>query len=475
MLTRRTFTGSVLKMSAALSVPWSSFGIAQERAVHSIQLSGESPIEIPPDFIGLGYEMLSVATPGLLSTKNHRYLELVRGLGPRGVMRIGGIVADYTRYVANGAPANDIKNTVITRANLDEFAGFLKASGWKAIWSVNFAQGTIPQAVDEAQAVSEALGSNLLALELGNEVENYGKNQPFRAANPYAYESYRAEFDAWRAAIVQAVPGARFAGPDTAQSLDWVERMAKDADGKIQLLTTHYYRNGQRRGSAQQLLTPDPRLEEALVRMRVASKQSAIPWRMCEINSFSGGGLPGVSDTFIGALWTLNTMLRLAQSGCSGVNIETGGNQLGFVSSYSPIQDDGHGVNSPGVPYYGMLAFAHAFSGCHQMLSLKTDNLGEGLWAYAFGAAGKPHSIIVVNMTGLDSQISVADLGVRRASVMYLTAPSMDSKSGVTFGGAAVDSAGHWKPKTTEKLQRESFLVPRMSAAVLRVDNRAGS
>jgi len=171
MLTRRTFTGSVLKMSAALSVPWSSFGIAQERAVHSIQLSGESPIEIPPDFIGLGYEMLSVATPGLLSTKNHRYLELVRGLGPRGVMRIGGIVADYTRYVANGAPANDIKNTVITRANLDEFAGFLKASGWKAIWSVNFAQGTIPQAVDEAQAVSEALGSNLLALELGNEVE----------------------------------------------------------------------------------------------------------------------------------------------------------------------------------------------------------------------------------------------------------------------------------------------------------------
>jgi hypothetical protein len=473
MLTRRTFAGSVLKMSAALSVPWSSFGIAQERAVHSIQLSGESPTEIPPDFTGLGYEMLSVATPGLLRTKNHRYVDLVRGLGPRGVMRIGGIVADYTRYVANGVPANDIKNTVITRANLDEFAGFLKVVGWKAIWSVNFAQGTIPQAVDEAQAVSEALGSNLLALELGNEVEDYGKNQLFRA-NPYTYEAYRAEFDEWRAAIVQAVPGARFAGPDTAQSLDWVERMAKDADGKIQLLTTHYYRNGQRRGSAQQLLTPDPRLEEALVRMRAASQRSAIPWRMCEINSFSGGGLPGVSDTLIGALWTLNTMLRLAQSGCSGVNIETGGNQLRFVSSYSPIQDDGHGVNSPGVPYYGMLAFAHAFSGCHQMLLLKSDSPREGLWTYAIGVAGKPRSIVVVNMTGTDSQISVADLGIHHASVMYLTAPAQDSKSGVALGGASVDSTGRWKPKPPEKLQRESFLVPGMSAAVLRVGDRTG-
>ena len=467
MFTRRTFAGSVLKMSAALTLPWARLNMAQERIAHSIQLSDESPIEIPPDFTGLGYEMLSVATPGLLSTNNRRYLELVRGLGLKGVMRIGGIVADYARYAPDGIPANEIKNTVITRANLNEFAAFLKAIGWKAIWSVNFAQGTIQQAVEEAHAVSEALGSNLMALELGNEVENYGKSQPFRA-NPYTYEAYRAEFDAWRAAIVQAVPSTSFAGPDTAQSLDWVERMAKDADGKIQLLTTHYYRNGQRRGSAQQLLTPDPRLEEALVRMRATSRQSKIPWRMCEINSFSGDGLPGVSDTFIGALWTLNTMLRLAQSGCSGVNIETGGNQLGFVSSYSPIQDDGHGVNSSGVPYYGMLAFAHAFSGCHQMLPLKSDNLDEGLSAYVFGAEGKARSVVIVNMTATDVQISIADLGIHRASVLYMTAPAPDSKTGVTFGGAGVDSTGLWKPKITERLQRESFLVPRMSAAVLR-------
>jgi hypothetical protein len=470
MLNRRNFLSAVLKAFAAVALPWPKRGVAQVPVSRSLQLSAESPVEIPADFNGLGYEMSSVATPSLLSHKNVRYLELVRGLGAKGVLRVGGIVADYTRYIPDGPNVNEPKNTVITRASLEEFAGFLKATGWKAIWSVNFAQGTMQQAVEEARAVSAVLGSSLLALELGNEVENYGKGQLFRA-NPYTYEDYRKEFDEWHVAILRAVPGARFAGPDTAQSLEWVERMAKDAAGKIQLLTTHYYRNGQRRGSAEQLLAPDPRLGDALARMRAASKQCGIPWRMCEINSFSGGGLPGVSDSFIGSLWTLNTMLLLAQNGCSGVNMETGVNQLGFVSSYSPIQDDGKGVNSAGAPYYGMLAFAQAFSGCHQMLPLSPGNVAEGVSAYVFGEQGKPRSIVVVNMSSTDVNFSVADLGIGQASVMRLTAPAGESKTGLSFGGSEVDPAGHWKPKSDESVEKGSVLVPHMSAAVLRAEN----
>jgi hypothetical protein len=468
MLNRRTFTSSILKSSAIAILPWPKPDFAQQSKAHRLQLAEEPPVEIPADFVGLGYEMSSVATKGLLSTSNHRYSELVRGLGAKGVLRVGGIVADYTRYMPHGTSVNEPKNTVITRANLEEFAAFLKTIGWKAIWSVNFAQGTMQQAIDEARAVSEALGYNLLALELGNEVENYGKGQPFRA-NPYIYENYRKEFDEWYAAIVQAVPGARFAGPDTAQSLEWVERMAKDAAGKIQLLTTHYYRNGQRRGSAEQLLTPDPRLDDALARMRAASKQSGIPWRMCEINSFSGGGLPGVSDSFIGSLWTLNTMLLLAQNGCSGVNMETGVNQLGFVSSYSPIQDDGKGVNSAGAPYYGMLAFVRAFAGCHQMLPLSSSNFAEGISAYVFGVQGKPRNVVIVNMSSADANISLADLGIRQASVLRLTAQGVDSKTAISFGGVEVDAAGHWKPKAEESVKKGSVLVSHMSAAVVRV------
>jgi Glycosyl hydrolase family 79 C-terminal beta domain len=471
MFSRRTFTGNLFKLSAAMAVPPELLNAADAGNPRELRLAGRSAIEIPANFTGLGYEMLSVATPGLLSAENHRYVELVRGLGARGVLRLGGIVANYTRYAPNDNAVNEPKNTVITRAALRQFAEFLHATGWTTIWSVNFAQGSTDGAVEEARAVKEVLGARLLALEIGNEVDSYGKAQPFRT-NPYTYEEYRKEFGTWCAAIAKAVPGIRFAAPDTAQNVDWVERMAKDAKGEVQLLTTHYYRNAQSRGSAEQLLSRDARLENIAARMRAASEQSGIPWRMCEINSFSGGGRPGVSDTLIGALWTLDAMLLLAENGCSGVNMETGVNQLGFVSSYSPIQDDGKGVNSAGAPYYGMLAFAAAMSGCDQMLPIEEGALGAGLSAYAFGSAGRPRSIVVVNMASTDAAVSVARLGTRRdmgrASILRLSAPGPDSKTGITFGGAAVDAAGRWKPESKEMLRETSFVVPRMSAAVVR-------
>ncbi|MGB6744333.1 MAG: glycosyl hydrolase family 79 C-terminal domain-containing protein, partial [Terracidiphilus sp.] len=431
------------------------------------------PVEIPPSFTGLGYEMSSVATPGLLSPANHRYMELIKGLGPQGVLRAGGIVANYTWYIPDGAALAERQNTVITRASLEQFAAFLEKIGWTAIWSVNFAQGAIGEAVEEARAVSEILGPRLLALEIGNEVDSYGRGQPFRSPS-YDYATYRKEFSAWHAAIVKAVPGIRFAAPDTASAVDWVEHMAQDANGDVQLLTTHYYRNGQKKGSADQLLVPDPRLTDILVRMRAASRQSGIPWRMCETNSFSGGGRPSVSDTFAGALWTLNTMLLLAQYGCSGINMETGINQLGFVSSYSPIQDDGNGVNSAGVPYYGMLAFAAAFAGCHQLLPLETGGTTDTLAAYVLGTGSKPRSAVIVNTDRIsDAHVSLAGLGMDRAVVLRLLAPIPESKTDVTFGGAQVNAAGQWSGKSKERLHGAVVEIPRMSAAVIRSAGRS--
>lgn len=469
MLTRRTLLENLLKSSAALAFAPGVLSRGQTNSPLAVRVANAQPTEVPANFTGLGYEMSSVATPGLLRTTNRRYVELIRGLGPAGVLRVGGIVANYTRYAPHGTIEYDRKNTVIDHKTLEQYAAFLHEIGWTTIWSVNFAQGTIAQAVVEARAVSGVLGSRLLALEIGNEVDSYGRGQPFRPPS-YDYQMYRKEWGEWHDAIAEAVPGVRFAAPDTTlRGVDWDEQMAKDAKEDVQLLTTHYYRNGQTHGSAEQLLYPDPRLMDIATRMRAASQESGIPWRMCEINSFSGGGRPGVSNTFVGALWTLNAMLLLAQYGCSGVNMETGVNQLGFVSSYSPIQDNGKGVNSAGVPYYGMLAFATALAGSPRMLPLAIDGAPDTLTAYAFAAGGKPRSVVLVNTDrGGGAQVSVAGLGMAGASILRLSAPAPESTSGVTFGGAAVDDAGRWKAKSQERLHAETVAVPRMSAAVLR-------
>ena len=469
MQTRRALLRQAANLSAGLALgPKLLFGQTPGEPLPLV-IGSLPPAKLPANFIGLGYEMSSVAPLGLLSPANERYVNLVRGLGKEGVIRVGGIVADYTRYQPQGTIRATPKDTVITNASLEQFRRFLDTIGWQAIWSLTFAQGTIDEAVAEARSVAAALGNRLLCLELGNEVEAYRNH--FRPPT-YPYEAYREEFHRWHDAIVKAVPGAAFAAPDTAANVEWVERMAEDAHGDVQLLTTHYYFAGQNHGKADDLLHPDPRLMNILVRLRAASTASHIPWRMCETNSFSGGGLRGVSDTFLGALWTLDYMLLLAASGCSGVNIETGVNQLGFISPYSPIQDDGRGNNSAGIPYYGMLAFAEAARGSAEIVALQLPSQPasspDNLTGYALGDAGRFSAIAIINRGDIDARVSLAQLGFhRRLHALRLLAPSLFSKTNVTLGGASVDENGTWKPTHIEPVESSSLLVPQTSAVVL--------
>lgn len=467
-MNRRALISGAIKLSAGAVLSNIVSARAQTTAPIQIKLATASPVTLPENFIGLGYEMSSVARPSLLSTGNREYVRLVKGLGANGVIRLGGIVADYTRFEANGPAKWEKQDTVITQANLIQFRKFLDEVAWTAIWSLNFAQGSLSDAVEEAKAVFAALGNRLLAFELGNEVENYSRgSKPFRPS-PYSYSTFREEYSKWHAAITAAVPGARFAAPDTASSVEWAENMANDAKDDVQLLTTHYYRNGQSRGSADQLINPDPRLTELLSRMRAASEKSNIPWRLCETNSFSGGGRPGVSDTFLGALWTLHFLLQLAANGCSGVNIETGVNQLGFLSYYSPIRDDENGRASAGIPYYGMLAFAFARSGCSQIFPLEMPRSDGHITAYALGARNKASAIVLINRDpDLDAQISLAGIKLQKARVYRLSAPSLASTAGVTFAGEQVSTDGEWKPAKSEILENNIVDLPRASAAVI--------
>lgn len=176
----------------------------------------------------------------------------------------------------------------------------------------------------------------------------------------------------------------------------------------------------------------------------------------------------------VGALWTLDYMLLLAQYGCAGVNIETGVNQLGFISSYSPVQDDGNGGNTAGVPYYGMLASATALTGSPAVLPIDLDAQGLNLTAYVLGAGGAPRAVVVVNRDrSRDAHISLLSLGMGNVAALRLLSPTADSKAGVTFGGASVDAEGRWAAKDMERIHGGLVTVPHMSAAVLRSTKRS--
>ena len=115
MFSRRAFLGNGVKYCVSLSLSGSSPAVVSLGGFpYTPRLSGGAPVSIPGNFIGLGYEMSSVATPGLLNVDNHRYVNLIKGLGPAGVIRVGGIVADYTRFESDGTSRAERQNTVIT-------------------------------------------------------------------------------------------------------------------------------------------------------------------------------------------------------------------------------------------------------------------------------------------------------------------------------------------------------------------------
>src|SRR5262245_44490912 len=73
---------------------------------------------IPDGFIGFGYETSAVAREGFFSATNTHMVQLYRTLGTNGLVRIGGIIGDHTRFEPDGTPAAHAMNetTVINKA-----------------------------------------------------------------------------------------------------------------------------------------------------------------------------------------------------------------------------------------------------------------------------------------------------------------------------------------------------------------------
>jgi hypothetical protein len=419
---------------------------------------------IPRDFLGLGYEISSVARAGLLSGRNRAYVQLVRALGTQGAIRVGGNTSDYSTFSPEGqaVSAPEPQTTVVNAAVIEDLGEFLEATGWKLIWGLNLGRGTPQQAVEEAQAVAASVKGKLLALEIGNEPDLFD-----RAHRPqgYGYEQFHEEYRRYRNAVRARLPNVPFAGPDVAIKTDWVTRFAADEGRDIKLLTHHYYAEGPPENPAstiENLLKGDEKLTRILAQCRSASRLVNLPYRICETNSCFGGGKPGVSDTFASALWGLDFLFTLATADAGGVNLETGVNQHGFISSYSPIGDDEHGNYSAKPLYYCMLAFAQASRGRRVKVQYDAGNLN--LKAYAVLGEDTRLSVTLINKEasqGVEVRI-VGTQGFAGGSLLRLAAPSLESKGEVTLGGSTVAADGDWTASRREQLaiRRGECVIP---------------
>jgi hypothetical protein len=106
--------------------------------------------------------------------------------------------------------------------------------------------------------------------------------------------------------------------------------------------------------------------------------------------------------------------------------METGVNQLGFISSYSPLADDDNGAYRAAPEYFGMMAFAQASQG--RLISTHYDPGSITLTAYAV-----ENNVTIINKDAAQNAglIITTPRPIRRATASRLTAPSLESKEGV--------------------------------------------
>src|SRR5262245_34012675 len=236
---RRTF---LIGMTAAALGPYARAGGQTQVPINIVVDYEAAGPPIPSDFIGLSYESAILADGAYFTPDNKSVLGLIRRLGPNGVLRIGGNTSERTAWRPGGEtiPPGMI---ALTPASIDRLAAFLRAVGWRLIYGLNLARGMPAQAAEEAAYVARAVGPNLLAFQIGNEPDGFGR---WTAVRPKAYDAaaFLAEWAPFHAAIRARVPDAPFGGPDVAAETSWVDAFAATRPAGLVLLTRHYYADG---------------------------------------------------------------------------------------------------------------------------------------------------------------------------------------------------------------------------------------
>jgi hypothetical protein len=443
--------------------------IPSQRVVLTTDAS-QPGIRIPSDFTGLSFEKDILPGGNYLNTANTPLIKMIKLLGTGGVLRIGGNSVEKVFWAGRARNGSMDVDSMYTD-DVATYAAFLKATGWKSLYGLNFAQSTPELSAKEALYALDAGGTSIKAFEIGNEPDLYASNG--LKASTYSYLDFQADWlTFYTAAHTATNDQATFAGPATADKLStWLLPFVAAEYKRIALATHHYYRMGPPSDASvtiSKLLTPDAALLTDMTQAVAAARSTGLPFRVAECNSVYDGGKKGVSNTFASALWGLDFMYTLAQMGVAGVNFH--GGTGGY---YSPILLSKTGPE-PEPLFYGMLCFTLGCQGRFLPISLSTPGgIDPFVTAYAVLTDDGSIAITVVNKDQTYNADFTMHTGspLTAASYTMLSASALTATSGVTLGGASVKTDGSFAGAKFQSLQCTGdsvrITVPLSSAMVI--------
>ena len=426
---------------------------------------------IPADFLGFSYEK-NVLALDHFKPSNTAMVNLMRHLGS-GVLRMGANYVEITRWEPEATKSFSNQKSVIGTRELEELYQFARASRWTVIHGLNLGANNPEMAASEAAAALRAGGDSLIAFEIGNEPEHYGKT--WRPAD-YSYQDFSREISNYLAVMRPKVARIPLCGPGTTSNFPWFTGFLRDFPDDLVMTTRHNYPlaaatdpANPRFATIENLLSPTTAAEwrKLIGQHQQASKAAGFPFRVTEAGSASSGGKAGVSDVFASALWCADYLFDLAKLGVAGVNFHGSFNCRGYTS-FCASKHGGYHVHGN---YYGMLFFRQAAQG--RVIPLKLASEGVNLTCHAvLGDDGLLRVALINKDLAKHAKVGIK-LANRshQATVMRLSAPAADAKTGITLGGAGVASDGTWQPNPSEPVTASEgkfqIDVPAASAALL--------
>jgi len=435
----------------------------------SITVSSATVGTVDSRYVGLSYDKNHL-TYGLFNASNAALIALCGLLG-ESVLRIGGNSVETTVWTPTGAGSTAGQ---VAPADINALAAFAQATGWKVIYGVALAFSTPADAAAEVAYVANALGSNLLAIEIGNEPDDYTDSTDMTAGYPaWTYSEYLAEFKSFASAILATTPSAPLAGPASGYSMTYFEGMAAAAVPGVSLLTQHYYRGSGASATADTMANliayPDTTLINSyLEEMQPAAAAANLPWRMGETNSFYGQPQANTSNAHGAALWSLDHLFTMAQYGSTGANFHGGDDT---TTGYSPIASENGAIIGPRPLFYGMYFFALAGTGTLLNTSVSTTTLNVSAYTVKNSSGG--WNVVVVNKDATNPlQVTLTmPSSLSAGSLSVLTnSGGLTATSGSTIQGMSISNTGAINPSLNYTLtfsgDEVTFYVPAASAVL---------
>jgi hypothetical protein len=439
---------------------------------------------VPADFLGLSIEWNNVRAylgdgAGGARAVTVRLLEELAEEGQRPLLRIGGNSQDESWWNPTGAARPPGVTIDVGPADLSTLGALQRALGNQLVLGLNLALGDPDNAAAMVEAALAAIpAEGVQAIELGNEPDSY---VPRHRAEPWDWAAYVEDVRAFRAAIDARVEAPlAFWWPSLAGRRwlpDLAAGMAAEA-ADVAVVSTHVYPytvcNGlpppapldllHERGTVMvgQLYAPHAAAAEAL----------GLPLRMGELNSVSCSGAPGVSDTHAAALWAADVAMQLAVAGVVGVNFH-GGAPPGMPSHYAAWTLAADGAPRVQPLFYGLRLVALATASAGRVLPVEVD---AGAPVRAFATLGDDAATRVLLLrVGADGPARVRlEAPGTAATLVRLTAPSLDARGGLSLGGMTWDGSPDGGPvgePAPETLRREGDAwvvdLPAYDAAVV--------